>query len=369
MIRFAEMLKVAFQRAGHSCEIWNPTVFLGKLFPEKYGGLGKWLGYIDKWILFPVILRLKMRSKHLKKKVHFQIADHSNSPYLRWLPRDRTGITCHDVLAIRGALGHADAHCPSSRAGKILQKWILKSLKKAKFLASVSQETLNQLTELIHNTSREDRNWAVIHNSFNADFYIMDEPTRDEILERCGLNIAQPFLLHVGSSLPRKNRDLLLEMAAILGKEWPGYICFAGDAPDEMLLKKAEKLQVKHKLKFIVKPAHSILLALYNGCDAFIFPSFSEGFGWPVIEAQACGAPVIASENKPLCEVSGGAAYHADPSNPKEFVSAYRQMQKGDNRQELIKAGLKNIERFSESRMAEKYLELHGFRKKVELVS
>src|SRR5690606_1199437 len=109
----------------------------------------------------------------------------------------------------------------------------------------------------------------------------------------------------------------------------------------------------------IIKPDHKLLVALYSACDAFIFPSFTEGFGWPIIEAQACGAPVITSNIGALLEVGGGAAMHRDPYNPKEFADAFLSLSEDVVRAQVIQRGFQNIKRFDAEKMMQAYLDLH----------
>ncbi|MEJ7663191.1 MAG: glycosyltransferase [Hymenobacter sp.] len=153
---------------------------------------------------------------------------------------------------------------------------------------------------------------------------------------------------------------MLLEMVHALGSRWPGSICFAGEAPDEALLARAAALGLRERVVAIVKPDHDTLVALYGACEAFVFPSFSEGFGWPVIEAQACGAPVIASTVEPMPEVSGGAALHADPTDPAAFAAALLALQEPGARQALVQRGLLHSQQFAPARMVQAYLQLYG---------
>ncbi|MFD3002771.1 glycosyltransferase family 4 protein [Pontibacter toksunensis] len=361
MDRFADMLVMGLRKTGLELEFWRPVECFGAMAKSTTSGVGKWIGYIDKWLLYPIILWWRVRRLGLDNKaVLFHICDHSNAPYLQFLPNFNTGITCHDVLAIRGALGDKDTHCKASLFGKILQKWILKYLLKANRLAAVSEQTLHQLQNLAQVDKTHLNTWRVIHNAFNAEFRIMEEQERNSLLHKAGINPKEPFVLHVGSGLPRKNRKLLLDMVDCLGSGWNGNICFAGEAPDKDLVSHVYSLSLQERVYFVVSPSHSTLVALYNGCEAFIFPSFSEGFGWPLIEAQACGAPVIASNIEPMPEVSGGAALHVDPSRPQDFAQAFNTLQNEDIRSKLIKLGLENALRFQTKQMIESYLELYG---------
>jgi glycosyltransferase involved in cell wall biosynthesis len=356
MLRFAQMLEGGFQQAGFETETWLPTVVLGRLTTNTYAGIGKWLGYIDKWLLFPLVLRWRTR-KHATGAYRYHVCDHSNAPYLRHLPAAHTGITCHDVLAIRGGLGFADAHVAASRLGRFLQTWILNSLSEAQRLAAVSHFTLGQLRELAPAPAAGQR-WEVIHNAFNAKFWPMPAEQAWERLQATGLQSTVPFLLHVGSDLPRKNRALLVEMVAVLGTRFQGVICFAGDAPEAALLERAEALGLRQRVVAVPRPDHNTLVALYSTCAAFVFPSLSEGFGWPVIEAQACGAPVLASNTAPMPEVSGGAARHAPPHDAAAFAAAFEQLLATDQRQALVEQGFANCQRFEPARIIDAYLHL-----------
>jgi glycosyltransferase involved in cell wall biosynthesis len=364
MERFANMLANGFSKEGHAVTIWRPVVFFGRLFRSTTMGPGKWMGYIDKWVLFPIILHCRLLHKRYHSEdIRFHICDHSNSYYLKQLPIDRTVITCHDVLAIRGALGYADACVGASRTGKILQNWILNNLTSAHKLAAVSWTTFQQLCALDHIHPKDhSKNWMVIYNAFNADFRPISKEESAALLRKAGIDPAMPFLLHVGSGLPRKNRKLLIDMLIALGSRWNGDICFAGEAPDEELIMYINIMGLKSRIKTVVNPDHNTLVALYSTCAAFVFPSLSEGFGWPVIEAQACGAPVIASSLNPLPEVSGGAALHADPEKPADFADAFLSLQNRVTRYELIIKGFENTKRFNIKRMTHAYLNLHQSR-------
>lgn len=360
MIRFADLLAGGLKSRGHSVEILVPPPLLVGKKSGPGGGLRKWLGYVDKWILFPFQLRrvVRQRRREWGDRVRYHVCDHSNSPYLAHLPEDRTAITCHDVLAIRGALGHPEAYCAASRTGVVLQRWILKNLRLARRVACVSHLTLTHLCEAVGEKS-PPAGWRVVHNALNADFVKIETPAAEEILARQGLAVPRPFLLHVGSNLPRKNRRMLLQMIQQPDRAWPGSICFAGEPADAELSGEARTLGLADRVHSVPRPDHQTLCALYSLAHAFVFPSFSEGFGWPLIEAQACGVPVIASNLEPLPEVSGGAALHADPHNAPAFAAALLTLNDPTARMSLIEQGVRNTGRFGLSQMIDGYLALH----------
>jgi glycosyltransferase involved in cell wall biosynthesis len=358
---FSDMLYQGFQQAGYRTELWLPIVLFGKFSKNTYAGIGKWLAYLDKWVVYPLYLRTRiLLGSYKTDNARFHVCDHSNAPYLAHLPKDITAITCHDVLAIRGALGFKDAYCEASRLGVILQKWILGNLAKARKLATVSMFTMRQLNELLKDSNiTHTKDWRVILNAFNEDFYPVQKSVSSEALREMGISGDIPFLLHIGSSLPRKNRKLLVDMLVALGDRWHGIVCFAGQALDEELKMHIAKHGLQARVKEIIRPSHAHLLALYSRCAAFIFPSYSEGFGWPVIEAQACGVPVIASNIEPMPEVSAGSALHAHPDNAVAFADAFLSLSDPLIKNRLLEDGFRNCERFAPSLMINAYLSLH----------
>jgi glycosyltransferase involved in cell wall biosynthesis len=355
MIRFAQMLYHGYKDLNIETEVWVPREVLSKWSSSTISGIGKWFGYIDKWIIYPLILKWKIiKNRYNQQDIYFHICDHSNSLYLNFLPLNRTIITCHDVLAIRGAMGFADAYCPASRSGVILQKWILNNLYKADNLIAVSKQTLKQIKDL--KPRKVTGRWKVIYIGFNGDFRPMPSNEYSFLLNGLGFNTDVPYILHVGSSLPRKNRKLLVDMLNIMQDEWNGNICFAGEAIDYELHHHINALNLGHRVISVTRPNHEALVALYSSCKAFIFPSFSEGFGWPLIEAQACGAPVVASNIEPMPEVSNGSALHADPINPQSFVTQFLKLENEIFRSEIIAKGYKNIGRFNSQLMIKNYV-------------
>ncbi len=363
MQRFAQMLDTGFYKVGIYAEIWQPIVLFGLFSKNTERGLNKWLGYIDKYLIYPLVLTVKSRKKRYRDHdTHFHICDHSNAIYLPNLPKSKTSITCHDVLAIMGARGVTETYVPATFFGKILQRRILRGLNRAELLAAVSANTLVQLKETITSKNKSNnRDWRVIYNAFNADFKVREYTDTAGIITKSGLNSKMPFILHVGSDNMRKNRKLLIDMVAVMGSNWQGYIYFAGRPVDKDLESHAKSRGVFDRVVSIVNPDHATLEALYTTCEAFIFPSFSEGFGWPLIEAQACGAPVIASRIDPMPEVTGGAALFADPYQPDEFAAAFYSLKDPSIKQKLINQGFNNTKRFDTSKMIADYLTLYGW--------
>ena len=100
--------------------------------------------------------------------------------------------------------------------------------------------------------------------------------------------------------------------------------------------------------------SHEELRALYARSTALLFPSLQEGFGWPLIEAQACGCPVFTSDLEPMNEIGGPGACYLDPRNPEAMAEAIEHA--AGRLEEMRTLGLENAQRFSAAQMMANYL-------------
>ncbi|MFM6984736.1 MAG: glycosyltransferase [Chitinophagaceae bacterium] len=356
---FLQMLFDGYSAAGHKVSVWLPTECFGKLSSNTLSGYGKWLAYIDKYVIFPLVLRIKrLLPSYRNSDIRFHICDHSNAVYISHLPKDKTLITCHDVLAIKGAFGDKSAYCDASKAGVVLQKWILKSLQKAQKIATVSQTTLKQLNELSIGKSLPNAQWQVVLNAFNEPFVELSLKDSVAIIDGADLHLEAGFILHVGSDLPRKNRKLLIKLLNKLKDEWYGSVVLAGQALDSEIITLIKQYGLENRVVNVVNPDFKLLQALYSTCDAFVFPSYSEGFGWPVIEAQACGACVLASNHPAIMEVGGDAALYADADDVIQFAENFKAVLKKDCQVDLKQKSIINCKRFDKSNMIDNYLNI-----------
>ncbi len=311
MLRFAEMLRNGFASRGVAIVRTAPAVLGGRLSRQTVQGMGKWLGYLDKYLLFPFQLLLAVW-RHRPDLVH--ITDHSNAlyvPVLRRLHRRLPVlVTCHDLLAVRYALENLDPEYRIGAAGRAQQQAIVRGLRQATHVACDSGATLGDVKRLV--VANGTPVASVIPVGLAFPYRPLSRAEADARLGalRSALDAHPAFLLHVGSGQPRKNRPFLLRLLAHLSASWSGAIVFAGAplTPEQRAL--AAELGVAGRVIEVVGPDNEVLNALYARAAAFLFPSRAEGFGWPIIEAQASGCPVLASNVEPHPEVAGarGAA-------------------------------------------------------------
>jgi glycosyltransferase involved in cell wall biosynthesis len=349
MQRFGSMMLQGLAAAGIDADLIQPRPFFGN-FRAAGRFIAKWLGYIDKYILFPFQLRKKLRSR--PALVH--ICDHANAVYAKHCEPAPILITCHDLLAVRAALGE-QTDCPPSIAGRVLQRWILRGLGRATHVACVSHATARDAERLLNRPKI-----SVVHLGLNYPYRKLDRETaRTKLAKILGTDIDLPFVLHVGSNERRKNRAGVLRIFSLCRDKWNGCLVFAGDPLSPDLKTLARELGVSDRIIQIRNPESEVLEVLYNCAVALLYPSRFEGFGWPVIEAQACGCPVVCSNSGPLPEAAGDAGLFHDVDDEKGFAADLLRLADPVEREKWSEKNLRNAARFSTDRMIAQYLEIY----------
>ena len=356
MLRFAAILRSGLAAAGVDAETVRPEPLFGRLRPGARG-LGKWLGYLDKFCVFPWRLRRLARGADV---VH--ICDHSNAIYLPHIVARPHLVTCSDLLAIRSARGEF----PQNRTGwtgRILQRWILSGLRRARRLTCASEATRSDVLRL---TGHPPECVSVTFMGQNFAYAPVAEISRAVEARRRGESSsaqafserglpARPYILHVGGSHWYKNRRGVLAIHAALRRR------FGRETPDLVLVgpplaRPIPGAETRQQVD------NATLAALYSGAELLLFPSLEEGFGWPIIEAQACGCRVLATGRAPLTEVGGNAAFYlADPNDAEAGAARVMEIlaQDEEARGKAIEAGIANAARFSTSRMISEYAALY----------
>ena len=165
------------------------------------------------------------------------------------------------------------------------------------------------------------------------------------------------YLLYVGNLLPHKNVLSLLDALAILRRRHPARLIVRGEgqpAYAQAVRERVETLGLTDVVSFRGYAGNRELRNLYAGAACLVLPSLHEGFGLPVLEAMACGTPVITSSSSSLPEVGGDAAVQVDPHDAIELADAmYRVLTSAGLREELRARGLEWAAGFSWRRTAE----------------
>ncbi len=172
-----------------------------------------------------------------------------------------------------------------------------------------------------------------------------------------------PYMLYVGSRDPNKNVARVLEAFEMVAHEVEDiHLAIAGrwNPQDQIWLKQRVQGVVKNRVDFLGFVADSDMASLYSNAEVFLFPSLAEGFGFPIVEAMACGTPVVASNRPPFPEVAGDAALLVDPLDASLLATTLvRLLESRDLMQTLVARGLSQSHKYRWERVAERTVQLY----------
>jgi len=172
------------------------------------------------------------------------------------------------------------------------------------------------------------------------------------------INVVTPekYILFVGNRRGYKNFDLFIKTISPLFNDDVklNVICAGGGEFNSMEIEKLKNLKIKDKV-FFYSGSDSVLAYLYQKAVAFVFPSLYEGFGIPILEAFACGSPVICSRTSSLPEVAGDAAIYFDPTDKLSMLNSIQKVIYNDKlRKKLIDKGKEQVKEFTWRKTADK---------------
>ncbi len=169
---------------------------------------------------------------------------------------------------------------------------------------------------------------------------------------------AAPYVLFVGQRGGHKNFSIMLN--AVADANWPDElnVVVAGGPFSEAELTAIRYWGLEKRFRCVVHPADSALRALYLGASSFVFPSILEGFGFPMLEAQALGVPVVASDTRVFHEVGGQGFIPVAPLDASSIAKGVSKALESNIRSSLVASGLENVDRFSWDVCAERTFEV-----------
>lgn len=259
----------------------------------------------------------------------------------------RTLLTVHDLSFVRVP----SAASPSLKA--YLDAVVPPSVEAADYILADSEATKADLTELYDAPAKKI---TVLYSGVNPRFHPVDDAeSLQRMRQKYGLaNIS--YILSVGTVQPRKNYSRVVEALAVLRKAGHDlhYVIAGGSGwLEDELGATIERNGMGDYLHLLGLVDDADLPALYSGARMLALASLYEGFGLPVLEAMACGTPVITSNLSSLPEVGGNAALLVDPRDSGAIHDAILRLETDDaTRMRLIKAGYQQAERFSWVRAA-----------------
>jgi glycosyltransferase involved in cell wall biosynthesis len=174
-------------------------------------------------------------------------------------------------------------------------------------------------------------------------------------------NTDSPYLLHVGNNGYYKNREGVVRIFSQLPGGHEARLVMAGPAATRPLEALIDRLGLQSRVDFVIDPGDTELVRLYRGASLFLFPSLYEGFGWPPLEAMACGCPVVCSSAGSLPEVVGDAALTA-PADDEEALSGHciKVLADPELARSLAVRGMERVKQFTIERMREDLLTAYG---------
>jgi glycosyltransferase involved in cell wall biosynthesis len=263
--------------------------------------------YLGRYLAYPRWLRGRARGLDL-----FHVIDQSYAHLVHALPARQTVVTCHDLDVFRSILG--DEREPRPLWFRATMKRVLSGLRAAAHVICDSQAVRDALHA--HAGIPAERLTVAalpVHPDFTTDADGGADARAAELLGPVRPEAAE--LLHVGATVPRKNLPFVLEVFAAVRQRHPHarLVRVGGEMTGEQRAL-AERLGVRDavvELPFIDRPT---LAAVYRRSGAVLLPSEREGFGWPVLEALACGTPVVASDALPSVREIGGEVVSYAPA-------------------------------------------------------
>lgn len=195
----------------------------------------------------------------------------------------------------------------------------------------------------------EDKMFTILNN--------LTHKKLDQIMGK--FNIKSPYLFYVGNAHPHKNVEGLIKAFLEL-KENHQDLKLVLSGHDKYFWPRIKNEFKNMDIIYTGQVSDEELVVLYKNSEAFIMPSFEEGFGIPLLEAMACGTPVVSSNKASLPEIGGDAAVYFDPKDIDDMSEKIAQVLNSEKLQkDLIKKGQKRVKEFSWQKLAKQTLEVY----------
>jgi len=318
----------------------------------------------------------KIKHKKNFSKIWYPLPRHFSLPL--W---DRLKFPAIDLLTGRADIFHAlGDDCPPVKQAKYIltlhgisymirpdlinqtyvrkkQMWLRTMARRADYFISVSENTRLEFLELF--SFIDPKRIAVIPLGIGSEFRIIEkEQVRESLCRR--FRVVRPYILYVGGIELRKNIEGIIRGFSLLSNQYPDLdlilVGYENEPPLDILkliasLKLGNRIRI---IKYIAQESNDLPI-LYNGAECFIFPSFTEGWASPPLEAMACGTAVVTSNVSSLPETVENAALLVNPKNYEEIGSALSRLLSDNELRETMKQrGLKHAAKFTWKRCAEK---------------
>jgi glycosyltransferase involved in cell wall biosynthesis len=219
--------------------------------------------------------------------------------------------------------------------------------RRAKAIIAVSQSVKEDIVRILHVPADKVH---VVYSAPSEQFRRLPPNPFKDVALRQQYNLPDQFILYVGTIEPRKNLVRLLQAFATLQKESTQRLVIVGSKgwKDAEFFATIEQLGLQQSVRYLGYLPQETLIRLYNMASVLAFPSLYEGCGLPVLEAMACGTPVVTTCQGGLIEVVGDAAEFVEPTSVESIAHGLRYVLSDEARQnELRDKGYKQVAQFS----------------------
>lgn len=229
-------------------------------------------------------------------------------------------------------------------------------------IITVSNATKNDIVNILDIPAHKVH---VIYEAPSTEFRPIHESAVLDTVRRT-YNLPEQFILFVGTLEPRKNLVRLLRAFEKLHKQSriPHHLVIAGAKgwKTKEIFATLEQLNLEKVVHLLGYVSQNDLPALFNQADVLTLPSLYEGFGLPVVEAMACGTPVVTSRCGSLAEIAGEAVEYVEPTDIDSIVMGLRRvLMHPDRQQELSTLGLQHVRRFSWEQSAQQTVDVYRY--------
>lgn len=313
--------------ASHLSAAMAPEMVVQQLRPamrqrfsrKRDGALWSVDRLMNRFLDYPRFLRGQRTAFDL-----FHLTDHSYGQLVHELPAGRTVVTCHDLDTFRCLW--APDHGKRGSLFLTMTRRILSGMQKAAHVCCDSEATRD---EMVHRKLMPMERVSVVRLGLRPALMEAPAPEAEQTVSALlkGDVDGAVDVLHVGSTVARKRIDVLLEVFAKLRQSEPrARLLRVGGAFTPEQQAQARRLGLETSIRVLPFLSEKELAAVYHRAVLVLLPSEAEGFCLPVIEALACGAPVLASDLPVLREVGGSAAEYAPTAEVEAWVACARRL-------------------------------------------
>lgn len=302
--------------------------------------------YYERFWNFP-------RSVTLQNTDIVHIVEAAEAHMVYWLRKTakRTVVTCHDLINYF----YSDNRAASVQLPLVShQMWLhaIRGMRYADRVVAVSAATARDTVQILN---LEPDRISVVPNAVEAGFQPLPANQVQSIRQKYGIQPGTFCLLNVGSDHRRKNILNILQSLAVLQQAGVSFVFWkVGSDFTVEQQELIQHLQLQQVVRYWGKPDRATLVELYNAADVLVSPSLFEGFGMTLLEAMACGTPVITSNVSSMPEVVGDSGMLVDPNSSQAIAHAVLDLYKNPPLYtDLVEKGLTRVKPFTWQNTAE----------------